>query len=119
MEKELTNNTNIEKKIKSMEMLLDIIEEDLQTKATDYIHNVVYIMPHVKVKWSLIEIDEILTLNEMIDICEDWINDLAITITYNKDKLNNKKLLAHLNEIVEICRFVIFATYNHLYGLKN
>lgn len=121
MAKEKTTEKNILKKLRNIEGILDIIEEDIEDKEkiTLFDSNVTYIMPYVIHKWSLIEKDDTMTLFELIDLCEDWANELAISVLYNKNKLNNKTLTNHLHEVVNVCRFIMFATHNYLHGLNK
>ena len=55
---------------------------------------------------------------QLIDVCEEWVNDLAVCTVHNQDKLNNPKLTTHLYDVVKICRFIVEATNKHLYGIS-
>jgi hypothetical protein len=76
-------------------------------------------MPDVKVMWSLIEKDDVMTLFELIDYCEIWVTELAIAVVQNKSNLKNKTLTKHMRDLVEICRFIVLMSHNWLLGLNK
>lgn len=111
---EFTNEKNIIKKTKAIELLLDIIEEDisnleffLQTK------NVIYINPNIRTEWLQIQDSDTMTLFDLIDYCEIWAHDLAVSSVLNKGQYN-KMLLKHMRDCVDICRFVVLLTHKHI-----
>ena len=116
---EKTNKNNINKKLKRIEKLLDLIEEDLEKPDDSYINNIICIVPHIKTNWKLIAKDQKITMFQLIDICEQWAIDLSVSIVYNRHKVKNKKITAHIYEAVNICRFIMLATHRYLHDLNH
>jgi hypothetical protein len=119
--KEKTNKHNLVDKLKHMEGFLDIMEEDLETNVNHYHlgENVYSIFPDVNQQWKLCQVDEEMTLFEMVDMCERWVEDLTVSMIHNQGKFNNKKLSKHIGEIIQVCRTIIAATYHWLDKINN
>jgi hypothetical protein len=118
---EPTNEKNLHSKLASIENMLDTIEDDLDNKDNLYHFpsNVVYIIPDIKTMWELVKNDDVMTLFELLDYCEVWVNELAIAVVQNKPNLKNKKITKHMRDLVEICRFVVYMTHNWLLKLNQ
>lgn len=111
----LTNSKNIQGKINNLQCLLKTIDEELENKAFNtFDSNILYIVPNIKQEWISLCKNNKVTPYEMLDLCELWVEELAVAAVSNQKHMKNKKLAAHISELTNICKLIVSAVQHDL-----